>query len=143
MSELVLPACISSHGAVTSTAATRVAVVATLNGLPDRARAASFGLDRPKGALSKIRDSVKENPEPAWGIMDQARAMNTIIALSILHDIDGAFQCLEKTIRVFLNSDNPRLFDVPDNLPALRPLHKDDRYAKLEETYLIWIIHKK
>jgi TolB-like protein/Flp pilus assembly protein TadD len=94
------------------------------------------GLDRPQEALARIKESFEANPEPTWGIMDQAQAMNTTIALSILHEIDGAFKWLEKTTHVFLNSYNPRLFDVLDSVPALQPLHLDDRYGNLKRVYL-------
>jgi serine/threonine protein kinase len=94
------------------------------------------GLNRPEEALAKIEESQAENPEPTWGIMDQAQAMNATIALSILHELDGAFEWLEKTARVFLNSYNPRLFDVLDSLAALESIRRHDRYDKIKGEYL-------
>jgi len=94
------------------------------------------GLNRAEEALAKIKEAVGENPEPIQGITDQAQALNATVALSILDKLDGAFQWLEKTARVFLNSYNPRLFDILDIGPALEPMRQDDRYDKIKREYL-------
>jgi len=94
------------------------------------------GLNRRKEALARIEQASAENSNPKWGIPDQAQCLNTIIALSILHELGAALEWLEKTVRVFLNSYNPRLFDILDNLPQLEPMRQDDHYEMAKKEYL-------
>jgi len=94
------------------------------------------GLNKPEQAMAKIEQAVEENPEPTWGITDQAQALNTTIALSLLNKPDEALDWLERTAHVFLNSQNPRLFDVLDHFEVLAPLRGDRRYEELRKAHI-------
>jgi serine/threonine protein kinase/Tfp pilus assembly protein PilF len=93
-------------------------------------------LNRPREAFARMEEAVKENPEPTWGTSDQAQALNGTIAFCVLHELDAAFEWLEKTARVFANSYNPRLFEILDNNPALEPLRDDPRFQRLKQEYV-------
>ncbi len=93
------------------------------------------GLNRPKQALARIEESVAENPQPSWGVTDQAQALNVTVALSIFHEFDSAFEWLEKAAHVFLNSYNPHLFDILDGISVLEPMRTNGRYVKQKREY--------
>jgi tetratricopeptide (TPR) repeat protein len=94
------------------------------------------GLGRPGEALAKIEESVAENPQPTWGITDQAQALNATVALSISRQCDAAFEWLARTAHIFSNSFNPHLFEILDGFPALDPIRGDERYGRQKEDYL-------
>jgi tetratricopeptide (TPR) repeat protein len=94
------------------------------------------GLNRREEAMARVEESALENPQPTWGITDQAQALNATVALCILHELDAAFEWLEKTAEVFLNSYNPRLFDILDALPGLESLRLQRRYKDIKKHYL-------
>ena len=83
----------------------------------------------------KIEQAVEENPEPTWGVTDQAQAMNASIAFFLLSQPDKAFHWLEKTAHVFVNSHNPRLFDILDSLEVLAPFRGDRCYDDARKAY--------
>ena len=93
------------------------------------------GLGRSDEAVARIEEAIRQNPEPTWGITDQAQAMNATVAISILQKLDAAFEWLEKTVGVFLNSYNSRLFDILNSLSAFEPMRRDPRYESLQERY--------
>ena len=94
------------------------------------------GLGRPGEALAKIEESVAENPEPTWGITDQAQALNATVALSISRQLDAAVEWLARTAHIFSNSFNPHLFEILDGFPALDPIRGDERYGRQKKDYL-------
>jgi hypothetical protein len=93
------------------------------------------GLNRREEAMARVKESVLENPQPTWGITDQAQALNATVALCILHELDAAFEWLEKTARVFSNSYNRGLFDIVEHMPALDPMRHDGRYGSVKKEY--------
>jgi tetratricopeptide (TPR) repeat protein len=93
------------------------------------------GLNRRKEARAKIEEAMEANPDLIGPHPDQIQIICATIALSILGDLDGALTWLEKAVQLFLIPPNPCLFEILENVPAIKSLRHDPRYEEIRKEY--------